>query len=420
MEKKTFRDYLYLGITLVSVIAICILIGFGFQHWEGVADFLSKLVAVTSPFIYGAVLAYLVSPAYNRVQDGVCRLFGNRAKKTGGRAVRTFSKMIATVVSLALVIVIVGSVVALILPQLIESIRKIYESLPQYWYNINDLIEQKLMNNPDLEQSVMTQLSNTYERFRIWGEDYLRGLDMSKITDLISQFSTGIIGILVEIKNWLIGLIVMVYLLNLKETLSAQAKKVIYSIFSTGTANAIIEEFRYIDRVFGGFIVGKILDSVIIGILCFLLMTIFSMPYPMLLSAIIGVTNVIPFFGPFIGAIPTAILVLLVSPIKCLWFLGLILLLQQFDGNILGPKILGDSTGLPSFWVMFAIIFFGGFFGFVGMIVGVPLFAVIANLIKRVVHHWLKNKGLPVETSKYIHLKKIDEETGGVVSKTKE
>ncbi|SFR69283.1 AI-2E family transporter [[Clostridium] aminophilum] len=420
MEKKTFRDYLYLGITLVSVIAICILIGFGFQHWEGVADFLSKLVAVTSPFIYGAVLAYLVSPAYNRVQDGVCRLFGNREKKTGGRAVRTFSKMIATVVSLALVIVIVGSVVALILPQLIESIRKIYESLPQYWYNINDLIEQKLMNNPDLEQSVMTQLSNTYERFRIWGEDYLRGLDMSKITDLISQFSTGIIGILVEIKNWLIGLIVMVYLLNLKETLSAQAKKVIYSIFSTGTANAIIEEFRYIDRVFGGFIVGKILDSVIIGILCFLLMTIFSMPYPMLLSAIIGVTNVIPFFGPFIGAIPTAILVLLVSPIKCLWFLGLILLLQQFDGNILGPKILGDSTGLPSFWVMFAIIFFGGFFGFVGMIVGVPLFAVIANLIKRVVHHWLKNKGLPVETSKYIHLKKIDEETGGVVSKTKE
>ncbi|WP_352398582.1 AI-2E family transporter [[Clostridium] aminophilum] len=417
MEKKTFRDYLYLGITLVAVIATCILIGFGFQHWEGVAAFLSKLVAVTSPFIYGAVLAYLVSPAYNRVEEGVCRLFGSRTKKAGGRAVRTISKMIATIVSLVLVIAIVGSVVALILPQLIESIRKIYESLPQYWYNINDAIEQKLMNNPDLEQSVMTQLSNAYERFRLWGEDYLRGLDMSKITDLISQFSTGILGILVEIKNWLIGLIVMVYLLNLKETLSAQAKKVIYSIFSTKTANAIVEEFHYVDRVFGGFIVGKILDSVIIGILCFLLMTIFSMPYPMLLSAIVGVTNVIPFFGPFIGAIPTGILVLLVSPIKCLWFLGLILLLQQFDGNILGPKILGDSTGLPSFWVMFAIIFFGGFFGFVGMIIGVPLFAVIANLIKRVVHHWLKNKGLPVETDKYIHLKRIDEETGETISK---
>jgi len=216
--------------------------------------------------------------------------------------------------------------------------------------------------------------------------------------------------VVMVLKNILIGVIVMVYLLNIKGTLSAQGKKIIYSIFPVKTANQAIDEIRFVHRVFGGFITGKILDSLIIGILCFVLLNAMKMPYTLLVSVIVGVTNVIPFFGPFIGAIPSAFLILLVSPIKCLYFLIFILLLQQFDGNILGPKILGQSTGLPSFWVLFSILLFGGLFGFVGMIIAVPTFAVIYSVVSRLVNRSLTKKDLSLKTADYFDLERIDED----------
>ena len=170
-----------------------------------------------------------------------------------------------------------------------------------------------------------------------------------------------------------------------------------------------MKEARYIHKVFGGFIIGKIVDSIIIGILCFLGLSVMNMPYTLLVSVIVGVTNVIPFFGPFIGAIPSALLILLVSPIQCLYFLIFILVLQQFDGNILGPKILGDTTGISSFWVLFSILLFGGLLGFVGMIVGVPIFAVFYRLLGDFINGLLEKKDLPVQTSQYDNLETVEE-----------
>lgn len=226
---------------------------------------------------------------------------------------------------------------------------------------------------------------------------------------MINILSTGLLGVVTVLKNSLIGLIVMVYFLNIKDTLSAQSKKIVYSLFPLKQANRIIEEVRFTHSVFGGFITGKLLDSLIIGVICFFCMRLLRMPYVLLVSVIIGVTNVIPFFGPFIGAIPSAFLILLVSPMKCLYFLLFVLVLQQFDGNILGPKILGESTGLPSFWVLFSILLFGGLLGFVGMVIAVPTFAVFYHLTSEYVNRCLEKKALSQSTDDYRDLDYIDE-----------
>ena len=227
---------------------------------------------------------------------------------------------------------------------------------------------------------------------------------------VITGVYTGVVNIVNLVKNTLIGIIVMLYLLNIKDTLTAQSKKIIYSLFPLPAANEIIEKWRYIHKVFGGFIIGKLVDSLIIGILTFVWLSIIKMPYTVLISVIVGVTNIIPFFGPFIGAIPSALLVLLVSPKKCLWFLLSILVIQQLDGNIIGPKILGNSTGISSFWVLFSILFFGGVLGPVGMIIGVPTFAVIYRLTAEWVNKRLKKKELSTITDDYGVLDHIDED----------
>ena len=218
----------------------------------------------------------------------------------------------------------------------------------------------------------------------------------------------------------LIGLIVMIYLLNIKESLSAQGKKFIYSVLPLKSANIVVAEFQFIKKAFSGFIIGKLIDSLIIGILCFILMNLFKLPYELLISVIIGVTNIIPFFGPFIGAIPSFIIIVLQNPVQGLYFLIFVIILQQVDGNIIGPKILGDSTGLSSFWVVFAILVFGGLWGFPGMLLGVPIMAVIYYIVSNVVTYSLKKRGIPATEIDYVNLDRIDKHTNQPVYETTE
>ena len=212
--------------------------------------------------------------------------------------------------------------------------------------------------------------------------------------------------------NFIIGIVISIYVLLGKETFIAQAKKLVYAVFPADRGNVIVATVRKANDIFGGFIIGKILDSVIIGILCFIGLSILQMPYTLLVSVIVGVTNVIPFFGPYIGAIPSAILIMLANPIQGLYFIIFILVLQQVDGNIIGPKILGDSTGLNSFWVVFAILVGGGLFGVAGMIFGVPLFATIYYITRKLTAWVLRKKGLPEETAAYTEVERIDVDTG--------
>lgn len=417
MKNPRFERYIYAGVTAFAVLAAAILLIFGFLERAALARAWSVLVSILAPVIYGAVLAFLLAPIYNRARDAALRLLGGKSGKSSLAA----AKAVGTVASAVVLFAVVAGFCRLVLPQLYSTIVGIISMMPVYAQNIQDLLANLFENNPDLEATVIAAYQQGVTQFMTWlTQDLLPNLQnaevLNNLKSILGDVSIGVANVYKILSNTLIGLIVMLYLLNIKETLTAQAKKLAYAFLPTHIANETIDEFRYIHQVFSGFIIGKIIDSIIIGILCFILMKIIKLPFEVLVSVIVGVTNVIPFFGPFIGAIPSAILIFLISPLQCCYFVLMILALQQFDGNILGPKILGDSTGLSSFWVLFSILFFGGLLGFAGMIIAVPLTAVIFDLVSRLQKHYLRKKNLSPDTESYLDLDRIDEESGEYVS----
>ena len=255
---------------------------------------------------------------------------------------------------------------------------------------------------------IVTSLINQYSNEL---EDYLNSKLVPQLNVILTRFSSSIfssmLGLLVTAWNLLIGLIISVYLLVSKESFAGQSKKIIYAIWEEETANKLISNIRFVNATFGGFINGKLVDSLIIGLICFIGMTLLQLPYPLLISVIVGITNIIPFFGPYLGAIPSIVLILMVNPKQALYFAIFVLILQQFDGNFLGPKILGNKTGLSSFWVIFSITLFGGYWGILGMAIGVPVFAVIYAGIKALVNQQLVKRGFSTNTKDYMFLSEI-------------
>ena len=414
MKNKKYQPYIYWGITGFVVLSLLIALIFFIIEMEKVKATVQMFFGILSPITYGAVLAYLLAPIYNWVRD--LTVSGLKKSSLSQKNQEALGSSLATFFSVAVLIAVVVGLASMLIPQLRDSIVGIIEALPTSIYNLQLRLEQILADDPDLEMIVMEYYDMGVFQLQTWlNNDVIPNMD--KIYSFISGLSSGIFTVINVLKNILIGIIVMVYLLNMKEKLLTQLKMILYGAFPLKIANKVLEEGRYVHQVFGGYIIGKLLDSLIIGILCFVLLNFMKMPYVLLISVIVGVTNVIPFFGPFIGAIPSAFLILLVSPVKCFWFLGFILLLQQFDGNILGPKILGDSTGLSSFWVLFSILLFGGWFGFVGMIIGVPTFAVFYKLVTELVTWLLAKRQLSTDIEKYDGLNYIDEENKAYIEK---
>jgi len=300
----------------------------------------------------------------------------------------------------------------MLLPQVYFSVIGLIRAMPDYISSLQVWLADFLKSNPDIRAILMPVYETAAASLQEWLQrDLLPRLETmeSTLKLLESVFLpgfTGVAAVMLEILYWLkdalIALIITVYLLVRKDTFAAQSKKIVYSILPTKKADFIVDETRNAYRILSGFIIGKIIDSLIIGLICFVGTTAFGFPYPSLISTVVGVTNVIPFFGPFIGAIPCFFLILLVNPMQSLYFALFILALQQFDGNILGPKILGESTGLDAFWVLFSILLFGGLFGFTGMVLGVPVFAMIYSILNRLVRNGLTRRGLPLETDLYL------------------
>ena len=403
MKNDKYRTYIYWGVTALAVLLLLVAAVFVVIRWSLVAALGAKIAHILAPVIYGAVFAYLLNPVYNRVQAAVMKLTKDIIPDEKGR--KRLGGFLGTLASMCLLVAVVVGLISMLIPQLISSIRGVMETLPSSINNLEIWLEKILADNPDLEQQVMQHYGAAADYLQNW----LTNVVVPNIYRIIGSVSSGVVLVVRAVFDILIGLIVMVYLLNMKEKLLAQAKMIIYGVFPLKIANQVIEEGRYVHQVFGGFIIGKLLDSLIIGLICFVLLGFANMPYVLLVSVIVGVTNVIPFFGPFIGAIPSAFLILLSDPMKCLYFLIFVLLLQQFDGNILGPKILGDSTGLSSFWVLFSILLFGGLMGFVGMIIGVPTFAVMYRLVTEFTTWRLGKKALSGNLNEYDRLNYIDE-----------
>lgn len=414
MKNNRFEKYIYMGVTAILVVIAAVACVFLFVERKLVMTMGRDLLSILSPIIYGAVLAFLFSPVYNMGARAVSNVAEKFLKNK--KLAETAGKVTGTVASLIFLYVVVASLAMMIIPQLHASILGIINTMPVYIQNVYQWLTGIFANNPPLEEAVLGAYQKAVISLQEWAGTNLI-LNFQNLEKILGGVSVGVMGVFSAAKNILIGLIVMVYLLNIKDTLTAQGKKIVYTLLPVSVANETVEEFRYIHKVFSGFIIGKLIDSLIIGIICFVLMNLFKLPYALLISVIVGVTNIIPFFGPFIGAVPSAILVFLISPRQCLYFIGLILLLQQFDGNILGPKILGNSTGLSSFWVLFSILLFGGIYGFVGMIIAVPLTAVIFDLFSKLQYHLLRKKNLSPDTRDYEDLVRIDETSGEYLKK---
>lgn len=408
MKDDSFRKYLFISLAGAVGIILCIVFFFALFRFKQVMEGIRTLESILMPFIYGAVIAYLLTPVCNFVEIRLNALLTGRMKVNEQKASR-FSAAIGIGLSLLFGFFIVYLLLAMVLPQVFESVRGIVQVLPGNVVKWSDWIQQKLADDEVLANYAEQFINAAYQNMQVW----LNTKFLPDMQVIVSGVSAGLISALAAVKNIVIGIFAAAYLMGNRKKFAAQGKKLIYSFAKVPVANGILDEIHYINRVFGGFIDGKLLDSLIMGILCFVIMNLLNMPYTMLISVIVGVTNIIPFFGPFIGAIPSALIILTDSPVKCVYFLILILVLQQFDGNFLGPKILGDSTGLSSFWVLFSILLFGGLMGFVGMVIGVPTFAVIYDLIKKYSNWMLRKKKLATDTSVYEELSSIEPDGEG-------
>ena len=384
------------GLTAFLVILCGILIFFAVYRFTAVQKLVGVITGILAPFIYGLVMAYLLCPIYNFTVRSVYDLM-NRGKRKFSKAL-PIAKGVGTVVALAVLFIVVTGILWMIIPGLVDSIVKIIDILPSSMNQLMHWADLKLQNFPIAQ----TRIDSWINHFTENAIQFVTEKVLPEYTTIATSVSAGLLGVFTALKNIFVAIIICTYFLNSKDLFAAQSKKVIVAFFSEHTAKEILDGASFTNKTFGGFINGKIIDSLIIGLLCFVCMTIFGWEYTLLISCIVGITNIIPFFGPFIGAIPSALLLLMVDPHQCLWFLVFILALQQFDGNILGPKILGDSTGLASFWVLFAVLVGGGLFGFIGMVIGIPVFAVIYAYATRGINRRLEKRGFSTNISDYM------------------
>ena len=375
------KRYLKIGITGAAILASGILCAFVLFKMPVIISVLKGITEILKPFLYGVVFAYLLAPLCNKIEEKLFQFFPKAKAKA-----RRFICFIAIVISLCVAIAVIWLIIMMIIPQVWDSVMKIIQMVPQKLIVVNNWIEHMLENQPEL-QAYFEEFSSQAES----NIDSLLNVDtIQKVQSIINSLSVQLFGVLGVVKNIFLGLLISAYLLGSRKLFGAQAGLILHGVFSDKWAKIIEEEIRYTDKMFNGFLVGKIIDSAIIGLLCFAGTSIMGFEAPAFISVIIGITNIIPFFGPFIGAIPCGLLLLLENPMHCLYFIIFIFVLQQLDGNVIGPKILGNTTGVSSFWVLFAILLFGGMWGGVGMVIGVPLFAVIYDIIRKLVYRGLR------------------------------
>ena len=403
------KKYICYGIVAFCVVAAGIALYMLIHKWETVGGVISLIFKSLRPITYGLLFAYILNPLMRTIENHlVSPAFAKMLKNNRPRA-ESFSRASSIFLTWGITITALLILAELVIPELYSSIESLVISLPGYANHLVELIGELLKKNPDVQEFLMNSIKGFTTDITVIA-DKLKNL-IPNINTLITGVSSSVMDIVRMLLNILIGVIVSIYVLKDKEKLAAQSKRLLYSLCSVKKANSVIAVTRLTNDKFGNFITGKIFDSIIIGVLCFIILTIFRIPYTALVSVVVGVTNVIPFFGPFIGAVPSALLILLAEPIKCLTFVIIIIALQQFDGNILGPKILGSSTGVSSFWVMFSILVGSGLFGFWGMLCGVPVFAVIYAIVSESCRCSLEDRGLDYSTEDFKNIDHLSDKT---------
>ena len=380
------KKYNTIAAYVLIVLAIGFIMAIAVFKFPAILKLLGTIADILMPVIWGFAIAYILNP----ISKSINRLLSKKVfkKKQMPKLITAISVIIVETLFIAFIL----GVMAIIIPALLNSVSEIFANITTLFGKLQEYARSMFSDHPKIYSFISDKIS----------EYSTNAADLvERAEPVLNNLVSGAWGVLGFLKDFVLGVIVSIYFLCSKDNLLAQIKKILLANFSRKKCEKIFEVSKKAHTVFGGFITGKVLDSLIIGLLAVPFLLILKIPYAIMIAVIIGITNVIPFFGPFIGAIPTGILVLLVDPKKLIPFIVFVILLQQFDGNILGPRILGDSTGLPAIWVMISLFVGGGLFGFVGMLLAVPTFAVIYSLSRDSVEKKLKRKKLPVSTNYY-------------------
>lgn len=394
MKKMLENKIVQIGITAFFVIAACILFGFCLFHVSYIFGFLKTLVRILMPLIYGLVLAYIMHPLVNLFEH---KVFNKITKNTTKRNLSIFC-------SFMIIVGVLVTLISFIIPQLLLSIQSIIINAPVYFNDLGEWLKNTFTNS-EMESSLI----DNYKIISEYLTTALNNVVLPIANGALSKLSSGIFGIISFIFNFAIGLVFAIYILANTKTFSAGIRKNLYSIFDVNKVNGFIDEVQHINHVFGQFMIGKICDSGTVGLCTLLFLIIFKYPYPLLIAVIICLTDLIPYFGPYIGSVPSVLLILLVDPVKAVTFILFMVILQQIDANLITPRIQKQATGLPSFWVLFAITLFGGLFGIIGMLIGVPCFTIIYELFNEFTDKRLKKKNLPMETEYYTKVDMVEE-----------
>ncbi|MCR4838162.1 MAG: AI-2E family transporter [Eubacterium sp.] len=389
---------------IILTIALCLVVVFMslLDKIPVVFGWIGVFISALTPLIIGCAFAFLLNPIVKYFKKQFRKIIKKKKAAEADKLANTIAVIVTAVIFVGMII----ALLAIILPQLKDSLFTLYEKLPGYFDGIKKWLNGVFSNSPEIQKTISQYMDNFQSVLsKLFSETLLPNMD-----SVISWITSGLMGFLTAVLDIIIGVIVSIYILIDKENLKAKSKRVIYSCVSKKAGNKVLDALEYVNRVFGGFVNGKIIDSIVIGVMTGLFCGIVDMPYAMLVSVIIGVTNIIPFFGPFIGAIPSAFLILVESPQMALIFIIFILVLQQVDANLVQPMVLGDSTGLSGLGVLLAIIVGSNLFGFVGMILAVPGFAIIMTILTFIQKQRLKKRGLTSRTEYYVNLKCFDED----------
>ncbi len=405
-ENKYFTTHTKKKIIIyLTVISVGLILFFLLSKVESFSKIYSTLAGIMAPVTYGVAMAYLLNPLTEKIRKPLNNFLTGKMKNKilAGR----IAKGSAITLSVACALAFITAFLWLIIPELYESVVKLIGNAPGYLKNLQDWYTNEIDSGAEWTIYIKGVLDSGIEALEKWlSEDLL-----STLNSAIGYLTSGVIGVVNFLINFTIGIIIAVYALIEKDRFVGQSKKFIYAMFKTERANSILETARHGHKIFGSYMSGKIVCCIFVGIITFIFMAICNMPYSILISFILAVTNIIPFLGPFLGAIPSAFLILLIDPLKCLWFIIFVIVLQQIEGNIIEPKVVGTTTGISEFWITFALFLFGGLFGFTGMVIGVPLFAVIYYITREFVNNKIKARGLPLDASEYYNTEKINPET---------
>ena len=401
MFREKYRLYIRWGVTVLTLLVLAIACYFLFLRWNGLVASWRTVTGILAPVSFGLIIAYLLESLvgfFTRLLERI-----PVAQRANHSRLSAFYRALSITVSEILLVVSISTLLSTILPQLTDSLMTIISNIDLYAANLEAWGRPILEEHPSIAPYVLEQFDSV--------ETLLKDFLQNDLLSVVTRVTSGLFEVGTYVYNFILGLIVSIYLLFSKNRLIGHMKKLLYALARPDRANNVLSLARYTNRVFKGFLVGKLVDSMIIGFLCFLGTTVLRIPYSLLISIFVGATNIIPYFGPFIGAIPSALLLLMLDPYKCLVFVIFIIVLQQIDGNVIGPKILGNTTGISSLGVLISILIGGGLFGLTGMILCVPTYSVLYSLVKSASERKLEKRGLPTQTEVYTTLERIDPDT---------